>query len=482
MSTTLAIALLLAGGSQAADLSYTQALEQALERNPTLVQAQASLSSAHGSLVSSRGSFDPSLAVAVDTQTSISEGFSQLGAVATESSTTSYSAGLGQYLPTGTSLGLDWSVDSSAYRYELLDSGMTWELEAPQRYSTLSASISQSLLEGHRMAYNLQAVREAERAVSRAEATLMATRLQMVADTASAYWNLVSMRDFTEIARQALTVAEEEQRVVRAMVDAGQLAPVEGTRVEAAVVQARSALIEAEHAQLVASESLAQLLGADPAQSLDPSSQPDKPLDLSLDDAQVVESALQGNPELLVYRSSVDSARIAVANARHARLPELSVNTAFALNGYEPSFSDAVAEMFTGDLRFWSVGGELSVPLGNRSDKGSLLSAQAAFTEAEQALAAAERSVASQVLSQLRLVEAGKLKVELAQANLRLAQATLDAEKARQREGRAIQKDVLEAQRTLSDAQAGLVQARTDYVLAVVELGRLQGRIEGVAG
>ena len=31
MSTTLAIALLLAGGSQAADLSYTQALEQALQ-------------------------------------------------------------------------------------------------------------------------------------------------------------------------------------------------------------------------------------------------------------------------------------------------------------------------------------------------------------------------------------------------------------------------------------------------------------------
>jgi outer membrane protein TolC len=289
------------------------------------------------------------------------------------------------------------------------------------------------------------------------------------------------MAELEDIAQQALAVAEEEGRVVRAMVEAGQLAPVESTRVEAAVVQARSALIEARHGHMAASEALAQLLGADPADPIRATSAPAAPVPLTLDDQAVVQAALEGNPELLVYRSSVDSARITLANAKHARLPELAVTGGVGVNGYDPEFSAAFSEMFSGDLRFWSLGGELSVPLGNRADRGSVQQAEAALIQARQQLEALERVVAAQVLAQVRTVEAGLVQVELAEANVRLAQATLDAEKAKQREGRAIQKDVLEAQRALSNAQSGEAQARTDYVLALVELGRLQGRIEGVA-
>ncbi len=464
-------------------MSYAQALEGALERNPTLVQAKASLSSAHGSLVSAKGTFDPYWTLGASTGNTKSEGFStQLGQDYWMSShSTGFNTGLSQYLATGTSYSVDWSVDSSSYLGELIESGLTWETEEPQRYSTLSASISQSLLQGHRMSYNLRTVHEAERSVDRAEASLMATRLQVVADTATAYWYLVYTRDLEDIARQAVTVAQEEGRVVRAMVDAGQLAPVEATRVEAAVVQSRSALIEAEHAHRAASEALAQLMGGDPALQFEPSSQPEQPIALTLDDEQVVAAALEGNAELMVYRSTVDSARISLVNARHARLPELAVTGAFGMYGYDEDFTAAVSEMASGDLPYWSVGGELSVPLGNRADRGSVMSAEVGLTEAQQSLEAMERSVAAQVLAQVRTVEAGQVKVDLAQANLDLAEQTLAAEKAKQREGRAIQKDVLEAQRSFSNAQASLVQARTEYVLAVVELGRLKGRIEGVA-
>lgn len=479
--THLLLLALLTGAPQAAKVSYAQALEGALSRNPTLIQAEASLLGSEGTLVSARGTFDPYLSLGADHQASISESFSQLGQVASQTTRNGFNTSLSQYLPTGTSLGLDWSVDSSTYLYELLESGMTWEVEEPQRFSTLSANISQSLLQGHRMAYNLSAVHEAERSVSRAEASLVATRLQVVADTATAYWNLVTMFELQGIARQALEVAEEEGRVVQAMVDAGQVAPMESTRVEAAVVQAKSAVIEAEHGYRAASEALAQLLGADPAELIEATSDPVAPVSVTLDDRQVVAAALEGNPELLVYRSNVESSRISLSNAKHARLPELALTGGFGVNGYDPSFSEAFAEMFSGDLRFWTVGADLSVPLGNRADRGSVQQAEAAMVQAQQQLEAMERLVAAQVLAQVRSVESGRVKVELAEANVRLAQATLDAEKARQREGRAIQKDVLEAQRSLSNALSGLAQARTDYVLALVELGRLQGRIEGVA-
>jgi len=479
--TPLLLLSVLIAAPQAADLSYAQALEGALARNPTLVQAEASLLSSEGSLVSARGTFDPRLSLGADHQTSVSEQYSQFGQMASDTSRNGFNTTLSQFLPTGTALNVDWSVDSSTYLYELLESGVTFELEDPQRYSTLSASISQSLLQGHRMAYNLSSVHEAERSVTRAEASLIATRLGVVADTAAAYWSLVTMAEFEQIAQQTLEVAQEEGRVVQAMVDAGQLAPVEATRVEAAVVQSRSALIEAQHGHLAASETLAQLLGADPADPIHASSEPEPPVSINLDYQKVVAAALEGNPDLLVYRSSVESAKVGLSNAKHARLPELALTAGAGVNGYDPTFSQAFTEMFSGDLRFWTVGGEFSVPLGNRADRGSVQMAQAALIQAQQQLESMERLVSAQVLAQVRTVEAGQIKVELSEANVRLAGATLDAEKAKQREGRAIQKDVLEAQRAESNALATLAMSRTEYVLAVVELGRLQGRIEGVA-
>jgi outer membrane protein TolC len=480
MNPALLLAVLALPAARAGSLSYAQALERALAANPSLVQAQATLLGAEGSLISARGTFDPSLGLAAEAQNNISESFSQLGEVASHTQRSGFSTSFGQFLPTGTSLGLDWSVDSATYLYELLDSGLTWEQQEPQRYSTLSVSFAQSLLQGHRLAYNLSGVREAERGVSRAEASLQAARLAAVADTAEAYWNLVYLRDLEVIAREAVAVAEEEGRVVRAMVDAGQLAPVEGTRVEAALVQARTSLLEAEARHRAASEALAQLLGTDPQEPILPDSEPEQPVALGLDDARVVEAALAGNPTLQGLRCEVQSAEVALSNARHARLPELSVSGGAGLYGYEPGFTDAVVEMFNGKLRYWQVGADFSVPLGNRADRGNVQQAEAALAVARQQLLALERSVAAQVLAQVRAVETGRQRVELAEANLRLAEATLAAEKARQREGRAIQKDVLEAQRAVSDAQGARVQARTAWALAVVELGRLQGRIEGV--
>ncbi len=479
--TPLLPILLLVAAPQAAELSYEQALETALLRNPSLIQAEASLMGAEGALVSARGAFDPYLSLSGDQTNSISESYTQYGQVASTTSRNGFSTSLSQWLPTGTSLGVDWSVDSSTYLYELLDLGMTMEVEEPQRYSTLSASISQNLLAGFGTAYNLHNVRTAQHRVTQAEASVAAARLQAVADTAVAYWNLHTLREFEAIAEQAVAVAEEEGRVVQAMVEAGQMAPVEATRVQAAVVQARSALIEARGAHMVASEALAQLLGADPSERIVATSAPEPPVSLSLDEGRVVGAAMAGNPELLVYRSSVEEKELAVATAKRARLPDLNVGAGAGLSGYDPSFDAAFSEMFTGDLRYWTVGADLSVPLGNRYDRGLVQQAEATLTQARETLAVMERGVAAQVLTQVRNVEAGLVQVELAEANLRLAEDTLAAEKARQREGRAIQKDVLEALRALSNAQATLVLERTNYVIALVELGRLQGNIQGVA-
>ncbi|NOY26215.1 MAG: TolC family protein, partial [Oligoflexia bacterium] len=279
------------------------------------------------------------------------------------------------------------------------------------------------------------------------------------------------------IADQALAVAQEERRVVLARVDAGDLAPVERSRVEASVVQARSSQLEAHNTAISAAEALQILAGAEPDGQVTAVTVPAEPVNVTLDaDAMGVE-ALANNPDLQSQRVAEEGADLDLRDARHGRLPSLAAVGNYTLRGYETSLGAALDEMSTGTLRDWYVGGELSAPLGNRSDRGSVLQKQAALASARITRQALERTIEQSVRSQVRNVEQDRLKLDLARANLDLAQQTLAAERALEDAGRAIQKDVLEAIRSVDDAKVSVEQARADHALAVVELMRLRGAL-----
>ncbi len=462
-------------------ISYADAIARAMEANPDLRSARAAIRAAEGTLLSARGAFDPLVGLSAANSRTTSEGnYPGLGPVYAQVSGPEWGASLTQVAATGTRLGLDLSLSQERYRYELLESDIVVEPEEPAYQGRLALSLSQSLLEGLRMSWNLEAVDAGRRAVTTAEAEARVALLGAVADTATGYWNLRYRQDLEEIAVEALAVAEEEARVVAAMVEAGRLAPVETSRVQAVVVQARAALLEAENARRSATDALSVLLGEVPGTAWIAMSVPDVPVVVDLDEARVVEAALTGSPALEAVRIEEEGARVALANARHGRLPDLDLSASAGVSGYEKSYGAALEEMASGSLPYWSIGADLSVPIGNRGDRGQVWAAEAALVQARIARERTERGLAEQVRARVRSIEAGREQVEYGTANLEYCQATLAAEKARQQEGRAIQRDVLEAERAVREAQATLARARTDYVLALVELGRLQGRIEGL--
>ena len=457
-------------------LSYQDALDRAIERNPSLANAEEDLRSAEGALLAARGTFDPSLTGDVGYSSSTSEGTREFGTVSSEYQGLSANVGLSEYFATGTSVSLDYSATRSKFLYTLTDIGQTVESDA-QFESRLGLSVSQSILQGHRVAYNLQGVRKAKRSRDAAELGRSAERQQTLADVASAYWGLYYAQRQETLAEQAVAVAQEEQRVVNARVEAGDLAPVERSRVAAAVVQAESALISARNGAASAADGLLLLLGLDPGVTVSLLTAPSEPSPMTLDADAVVEGALSNNPSLAVLRLTEENAALSLSDARHARLPELTATGSYALNGYDVSAGQATSEMFSGALPVWYLGANVSVPLGNRADRGAYLSAGASAAQARIDRETAERSVSQQVRAQVRTLESAYASVQLADANLRLAEETLAAERALQEVGRAIQKDVLEAIKTVDDARLAAAKARSDYQVAVVELEQLKGTL-----
>jgi outer membrane protein TolC len=295
------------------------------------------------------------------------------------------------------------------------------------------------------------------------------------------------------IAEEALTVAEEALRVGRLQVESGQLAPVEGTRLEAAKVQAQQDALDAAQAAEAAANALLLITGGDPTRPIVPATAPGDAPPLDLDPARAIEVALAQNLDLAVARAELDAAEVALSSAKHGLLPVLSATGAAGVGSQRctPTSDAALADecavgnaldamggIFASDNQpFYAVSGLFQVPLGNRTARGARDSAAALVQQRRDALLALERSIAAQVEDQVRVLGSARQRMELADANLRLAVETLEAEEALVEAGRVLQKDVLEARHQVSLTRAEAAKARTDYRLAQTLLLKLQGQL-----
>ncbi len=279
-----------------------------------------------------------------------------------------------------------------------------------------------------------------------------------------------------------LRVAEEALRVGRLQVENGTLAPVEGTRLEAAMVQSQQAALDAHNAAEQTANTLLLAIGEAPDQPVVPATPAgDVPLD-EIEVAAAVDVALAQNVDLMVSRSNLELANTNLATAKHALLPSLSATGSAGVAAQDDSVGTAISGLTDADNPpFVSIGGQFSVPLGNRAARGSRDTSQALVSQREQEVANLERSVRAQVEQQVLALTSSRRKMELADANLRLAEQTLSAEEALASAGRNIQRDVLEARNELDRAKAEAAKARTDYRLAQAQLLRLQGQLDRMA-
>lgn len=473
---------LFAAAAYAGDLSYEDALSLAQDKNPQLRGAAAQVSVAEGGVLAARGVWDPTLGAGASQSFGLEKGRFQGVGYTSDSTVYGWNAGLSQTLPTGTT----WSADWANQRLDVNSTFAGIEQRSLDFDARLNASVSQQLLRGHKMAYNLERVRSAEASLSSAEASLLQERQTVLSSVATSYWDLVYATEAAKVASEAVEVSAEERRIVQALVTAGNLAPVEATRAEAAHAQAQLALIDAENTRFAASDGLAVQLGLPVGQLIVPSSLPgDVPMGLNISTEAAVKAALDGNPGLVILQTNLDNAELLYTNAQHGMLPTLSVTAAAGLQGRTSdqdesgvaSYGGALSEMISADYRNRYVGADFSMPLGRRVERGTMNSRAGSVTRAELDLEAQQLFVSQQVATQVRSLESARQRMELAALNLRLAEETLAAEKAKQAAGRAIEKDVIEAQRQRDAAEVEAVRSRTDYRKALVALEALQGKL-----
>ncbi len=412
----------------------------------------------------------------------------------TDGHTGNYTFGIGAALPTGTTVSANWSQgefrQDTAYDPEIfVDNPLAPDEpiallennEFQTKWSSLSFSINQSLLQGISPNYQMRAIAAAKIAVGRIEIEEDKQVAAVAADVLKAYWDLVAARRLVEIQRIDRRLAEEQRTVTEARIQAGELAPVELLRIDESVATRQAELLEAERGAAESEQRLKLLMGVKRDEEL--YRQALRPVDgiagnlPTREHDTSYEVALRDNPDLEVARRDLDSRRLDWRSARHELLPDLGLSASLSLNGSGFDHAESVEDVFSRQFPDFEVGMNLQVPL---PDLGAIESVRASDNEVKAALLslqALEMQVLSGMETSLRSIESFAAQVEVATVRVDLAAQTADAAEATFRAGRNTVREVLEAQAALKEARVALVQAEVEQLGARVDLELLRGSL-----
>lgn len=449
----------------------------AVGANPTLQRSMAEVDAAEGRLLTTRGIFDPMLALGPSWTRATSKGFFQGFPVDQKSLAWDVGADLGGRTRFGTTYGVSLGVDRQFGTFQTdFGAGQT-ETTQDAYGATLGASLRQPLLEGFGASYTMRYLRQATAGVERAELSARSQQQSTIAKAAIAYWAWAYSEQALRIAGDAEATAKEALRVGGLREDAGTIAPIELVRLEASEVQARTQRIDAEHAVIRARHAVELVAGLRLAADARASSELGAPA-APVDEAAAMTLALANNPDLLVLRRLQEEAASSLGDARHTLRPQLDAVASAGLGTNEDTLGAAMAGVVDGS-GFPSVrlGADFSIPLGNRSARGDVDAATADLHGLELQVAETEALIRAQVDEAVLSVQSAAQRVELADANERLQKALLGAEEAKIEAGGSIEQDLLQVRTAYASARAEAFRTRTDLRVAEVELGRLQGAL-----
>jgi multidrug efflux system outer membrane protein len=302
-----------------------------------------------------------------------------------------------------------------------------------------------------------------------------ATRISLIAETASAYLTLAADNSRYELARRTVESAQRTMDVTRKRLEAGVSSRLDVRQAETVYQQARVDL--ASTTALIAQDrnALELLMGGHLPDELLPAELPDDHQWLADVPAGLSSSVLLTRPDVLQAEHQLKSANANIGAARAAFFPSLSLTASKGLAS--PELSD----LFSDGVSVWSVAPNLVLPIFRGGENVANLSyakaqrdlyvsqyelaIQTAFKEVADALAV-RGTIQDQLDAQRALVDAAADSYELAEARYTKGVDTF--------------LNALDAQRTLYNAEKSLVSARLTASDNVVTLYRVLGG--GLAG
>jgi len=305
-------------------------------------------------------------------------------------------------------------------------------------------------------------------AIEGARETLLAARQELVAleqqvllDAVTAYMNVWRDIQVVNVRERNVRVITQQLRAARDRFEVGEDTRTDVAQAEAALAQARSELAAAQGTLEISRELFNLAIGRYPSGLSGPGSIPGLPRT----EAEAEALARQSHPNVLALQHEVTAAELAVAEARSAYLPSVTLDGRY-------SYTDVDPAPLTGNP---GEGASIGITLTQPIYRGGQL---ASFERQALAQAAAVRAgLNQQVLVNVQQVGNAWAQMRIANAQIQAADQQITAAELAfegvQEEaslGARTTLDVLDAEQDVLDARIARIQAQADLYVASYSL------------
>jgi outer membrane protein len=359
----------------------------------------------------------------------------------------------------------------------------------------------QPLLRGFRMDGNRQALQVSKINRDISDVQLKATITNTVSNVRNAYWDYVFAVQSVDVAKLSLDLANKQVEDNQTRVQVGTMAPIDVIQAQAQAASAQQNLVVAQ-AQMRTSELALKRLIVNGTQdpnwnsSIDAVDRPDfRPQTIDLDAA--IRRALSERTDLLIAQKDVLVNDVTLKYLDDQTKPQADLNAIYGLSGVGGTqlvrtgtgiagdtglitstipggYGDSLSSLFGGSFPRWTVGVNISYPLGLSAQKASVARARVQLNQVQAQLKQIELQVATELTNQAITIRSNAERVQAAQVARELAQRQLDAENSKFAVGMSTNYFVITAQNQLSTAQNNELQAILNYRKSLVDFDRLQ--------
>jgi cobalt-zinc-cadmium efflux system outer membrane protein len=299
----------------------------------------------------------------------------------------------------------------------------------------------------------------AQAGVESARASIQEAKLDVIAATKHAFYNLLFATHQGDTAILNLESMKKVRNAVVRRIEAGEAPPFEGVKIQVELlkvkkertrIQSMVQSFQAELNNLTAGALGAQftIQGAFPSSS---NALPPPPLG---------ENLLTHHPVIMKWQKMVEEAQQAHRREQQARMPNITLS-----GGYQ---RDVGREAYIGAI-------SIPLPLWDQR-QGNIAEAQGLLRQREATLIRIKHQLLKDVIQQTQIAKAAAAQIDTyEQGLLKQAQEALRIAQVSFKFGESSLMDVLDAQRVLRQTRLDYAQAQYDLAIALTELERLTG-------
>ena len=325
--------------------------------------------------------------------------------------------------------------------------------------------------------------------------------IDTVAQAEQGYWSLTGVRDYLNVQKESLRLAQEQLDRNKIMVKVGTKAPIDVTEAEATVAQRVLSVINAENLVKTAEDNLRAILSIAPGSSLWtadilPTDRPSfETRTVDLDES--IKTAMAKRPELEETEINLKTRELTMRYYRNQRLPQLDVSGTYGLSGVsgetlpgpdglfgtlddinvQEGIGGAFDDIKDANYTNWSLGVNFSIPIRNRAAAKQFVISKLNYDKANLQYRSLEEKIAIEVKAAVRGIEMNLKKLDAAKASRILSKERLNAIQKKFENGMATNFEVSEYQQLLAAAETDEIQALIEYNIALMSLEKAKGNL-----